>query len=352
MVDASGEPRPAWKTFIASLEALGSEELQERFARADQYLRDAGVYYRVYDRAGANEREWPLAHVPLLVDETEWADISAGLIERAELFEAICADIYGENRLVAEGLLPPGLIASSPEYLRPFAGVQPAGGHFLHFCAFDLGRGPNGGWWVLGDRMQAASGAGFALENRVATTRALSDIYGEMHVHRLAGFFRRFRDALTGMAGEPAGRAAILTPGPLNETYYEHAYIARYLGIMLLEGEDLTVTEGRLMVRTVSGLKPVTRAVAAARRRLRRSAGTARGFAHRHAGPCRGRAPGFGDGGECAGLGHTGDACADRIPARHRAGADRQSRSTCPRSRHGGAAARPTAGMCSKISTA
>ena len=243
MVDAAGNPRPAWKHFIAALEALGPDELRERFARADQYLRDAGVYYRVYDRDGANEREWPLAHVPLLVDETEWAAVSAGLTERAELFEAICADIYGENRLVAEGLLPPGLIASSPEFLRPFMGVQPAGGHFLHFCAFDLGRGPDNRWWVLGDRMQAASGAGFALENRVATTRALSDIYGEMHVHRLAGFFRRFRDALTGMAGEPAGRAAILTPGPLNETYYEHAYIARYLGVMLLEGEDLTVTE-------------------------------------------------------------------------------------------------------------
>jgi uncharacterized circularly permuted ATP-grasp superfamily protein/uncharacterized alpha-E superfamily protein len=258
MVDVSGNPRPVWKHFIAALEALGADELKERFARADQYLRDAGVYYRVYDRDGANEREWPLAHVPLLVDETEWADISAGLTERADLFEAICADIYGENRLVADGLLPPGLIASSPEFLRPFVGVKPAGGHFLHFCAFDLGRGPDGRWWVLGDRMQAASGAGFALENRVATTRALSDIYGEMHVQRLAGFFRRFRNALTGMAGEPVGRAAILTPGPLNETYYEHAYIARYLGVMLLEGEDLTVTEGRLMVRTVSGLKPVT----------------------------------------------------------------------------------------------
>jgi len=258
MVDAAGNPRPVWKDFIAALEGLGADELKERFARADQYLRDAGVYYRVYDRDGANEREWPLAHVPLLVDEMEWADISAGLTERADLFEAICADIYGENRLVAEGLLPPGLIASSPEFLRPFVGVKPAGGHFLHFCAFDLGRGPDGRWWVLGDRMQAASGAGFALENRVATTRALSDIYGEMHVERLAGFFRRFRDALTGMAGEPAGRAAILTPGPLNETYYEHAYIARYLGIMLLEGEDLTVTNGRLMVRTVSGLRPVS----------------------------------------------------------------------------------------------
>jgi uncharacterized circularly permuted ATP-grasp superfamily protein/uncharacterized alpha-E superfamily protein len=258
MVDAAGEPRPVWKQFVAALEEVGADELKTRFARADQYLRDAGVYYRVYDRAGANEREWPLAHVPLLVDEVEWADISAGLTERAELFEAICADLHGENSLIADGLLPPGLIASSPEYLRPFAGVRPAGGHFLHFCAFDLGRGPDGRWWVLGDRTQAASGAGFALENRVATTRALSDIYGEMHVHRLAGFFRRFRDALTGMAGEPTGRAAILTPGPLNETYYEHAYIARYLGVMLLEGEDLTVTNGRLMVRTVSGLKPVT----------------------------------------------------------------------------------------------
>ena len=119
-------------------------------------------------------------------------------------------------------------------------------------------RGPDGGWWVLGDRTQAPSGAGFALENRVATTRALSDIYGEMHVHRLAGFFRRFRDALVDTAADPDGRVAIMTPGPLNETYYEHAYIARYLGIMLLEGEDLTVANGRLMVRTVAGLKPVS----------------------------------------------------------------------------------------------
>jgi len=258
MVDAAGVPRPAWADFIAALEELGTEELSKRFARADQYLRDAGVYYRVYDKAGANEREWPLAHIPLLIDEDEWADIAAGLIQRADLFEAIVADIYGPNRLVEQGLLPPGLIASSPEYLRPMVGVKPASGHFLHFCAFELGRGPNGQWWVLGDRTQAPSGAGFALENRVATTRALSDIYGEMHVHRLAGFFRRFRDALLGAVDDPGGRAAILTPGPLNETYYEHAYIARYLGIMLLEGEDLTVSKGRLMVRTVSGLKPIS----------------------------------------------------------------------------------------------
>ncbi|SDA70065.1 circularly permuted type 2 ATP-grasp protein [Mesorhizobium qingshengii] len=258
MVDASGTPRPVWKDFIEALDELGPETLGQRFARADQYLRDAGVYYRVYDKAGANEREWPLAHVPLLIEDKEWADISAGLVQRAELFEETIADIYGPNRLVENGILPAGLIAASPEYLRPVVGTVPASGHFLHFCAFELGRGPDGQWWVLGDRTQAPSGAGFALENRVATTRALSDIYGEMHVHRLAGFFRRFRDALIGMAEETGGRVAILTPGPLNETYYEHAYIARYLGIMLLEGEDLTVSGGRLMVRTVSGLMPIS----------------------------------------------------------------------------------------------
>ncbi|MFD2058128.1 circularly permuted type 2 ATP-grasp protein, partial [Mesorhizobium calcicola] len=258
MVDASGNPRPVWKHFIEALDELGAEKLGQRFARADQYLRDAGVYYRVYDKAGANEREWPLAHVPVLIEDNEWAAISAGLVQRAELFEETIADIYGPNRLVEKGILPAGLIAASTEYLRPVVGTRPAGGHFLHFCAFELGRGPDGQWWVLGDRTQAPSGAGFALENRVATTRALSDIYGEMHVHRLAGFFRRFRDALIGMAKETDGRVAILTPGPLNETYYEHAYIARYLGIMLLEGEDLTVSGGRLMVRTVSGLMPIS----------------------------------------------------------------------------------------------
>ncbi|MFA6153249.1 circularly permuted type 2 ATP-grasp protein [Mesorhizobium sp.] len=258
MVDASGNPRPVWKDFIEALDEVGPEKLAQRFARADQYLRDAGVYYRVYDKAGTNEREWPLAHVPLLIEDGEWQAISAGLIQRAELFEETIADIYGPNQLVEKGILPAGLIAASPEYLRPMVGIRPAEGHFLHFCAFELGRGPNGEWWVLGDRTQAPSGAGFALENRVATTRALSDIYGEMHVHRLAGFFRRFRDALIGMAREGDGRVAILTPGPLNETYYEHAYIARYLGIMLLEGEDLTVSDGRLMVRTVSGLTPIS----------------------------------------------------------------------------------------------
>jgi uncharacterized circularly permuted ATP-grasp superfamily protein/uncharacterized alpha-E superfamily protein len=257
MIGADGMVRPGWSDLILSFESLGIEELERRFDAADQYLRDAGVYYRMYDAGAENEREWPLAHVPLLIAEGEWQQISDGLVQRAELLEAVMSDFYGDNTLVRDGLVPPELIASNPEYLRPLAGAKPASGHFLHFCAFELGRGPNGKWWVLGDRTQAPSGAGFALENRVASNRALSDISHQMNVRRLARFFRQFRDAMFTLGGGDHSNVAILTPGPHNETYFEHAYIARYLGIMLLEGDDLTVSDGHVMVRTVSGLMPV-----------------------------------------------------------------------------------------------
>ena len=258
MIDPAGNIRPGWSELMAAFDQLGPDELAARFERADQYLRDAGVFYRTYDGAESKERDWPLAHVPLLIDEADWSRISAGLIQRAELLEMVVADIYGDNTLVQEGVLPPELIAQNSEFLRPLVGIKPASGHYLHFCAFELGRGPDGDWWVLGDRTQAPSGAGFALENRVATTHALSDIYADMNVQRLAGFFRDFRDMLFADAKRDGGWVGILTPGQLNETYFEHAYIARYLGLVLLEGEDLMVQDGKVMVRTVAGPMPVS----------------------------------------------------------------------------------------------
>ncbi|MCB1464894.1 MAG: circularly permuted type 2 ATP-grasp protein, partial [Nitratireductor sp.] len=255
---ADGNIRPVWNELIGALALLTPEELASRMARGDQYLRDAGVFYRQYGPQDTAERDWPLSHMPLLIDEDEWQAIAEGLTQRADLLERVVADIYGENRLVADGHLPPSLLAQNPEWLRPLVGVTPRSGHFLHFVAFDLGRGPGGNWWVLGDRTQSPSGAGFALENRIATSRIYSDVYGRSNVERYAGFFREFRDTMLGLRENADGRVGILTPGPMNDTYYEHAYIARYLGFMLLEGEDLTVRDGRLMVRTVAGLRPVS----------------------------------------------------------------------------------------------
>ncbi|GAB4530997.1 MAG: circularly permuted type 2 ATP-grasp protein [Roseibium sp.] len=258
LLDPDGRVRPVWRPFLEHLSALSADDINERFARGNQYLNDAGVYFRQYGQDGANEREWPLSHIPVIISQDDWTVIADGLIQRAELLESVVADLYGGNRLVANGFLPAGLIAQSPEWQRPLVGITPKHGHFLHFLAFEIGRGPDGTWWVLSDRTQAPSGAGFALENRVATGRVFNEFFAKANVHRLAGFFRRFRDRLTELRGETDSRVSILTPGPLNDTYFEHAYIARYLGFMLLEGEDLTVENGRLMVRTVAGLKPVS----------------------------------------------------------------------------------------------
>ena len=258
LLDKSGLVRPVWRQFVNHFLALSKDDITQRFARGDQYLRDAGVFYRQYGKAESTERDWPLSHVPVLIHENEWKHISDGLVQRAELLESVVADLYGENRLIAEGHLPAPLIGMNKEWLRPLVGVKPRSDHYLSFIAFEIGRGPDGQWWVLGDRTHAPSGAGFALENRIATARVFSEFYPAANVYRLAGFFQTFRDALRGLRNDSDSQVAILTPGLWNDTYFEHAYIARYLGLMLLEGEDLTVEQGRVMVRTVAGLAPVS----------------------------------------------------------------------------------------------
>ena len=259
LLHADGSLRPVWRPMIDYLAARAPEAIARSFARGDQYLRDAGVYYRHYTGNSSTERDWPLSHIPVIISSKEWAALSEGIIQRAELLERVMADLYGEGTLVRDGLLPAELSAGNPEWLRPVVGITPRSDHYLHFLAFELGRSPDGSWFVLGDRTQAPSGSGFALENRMATSRVFHDLYPQANVERLAGFFRAFRDALNGLrrAGL-SSRVAILTPGQHNDTFFEHAYIARYLGFMLLECEDLKVVDGELMVRTINGPEPVS----------------------------------------------------------------------------------------------
>lgn len=258
MIDGNGAVRAEWRALLTYLSSLSPAARAACFARGEQYLRDAGVFYRHYGKGDVGSRDWPLSHIPVILGENEWESLGAGLIQRADLLEAVMADIYGENRLVQSGDLPAEFLASNQHWLRPLAGIRPAGGHFLHFIAMDLGRGPDGRWWVLGDRTEAPSGAGFALETRVATSRIFSDIYRQSNVHRLAGFFGAFKEVLTGLTTPGTDRPGLLTPGRFNETYYEQAYIARYLGLPLLEGEDLEVDGTALMVRTIAGPRPVS----------------------------------------------------------------------------------------------
>ncbi len=201
----------------------------------------------------ARERPWPLSRLPLLITESDWREIAAGVAQRAELLDRILHDVYGEGRLVAEGALPAAVVAGSPEFIRPMCGVRPKGERWLRFYAVDLGRGPDGKWWVLGDRAQAPSGAGYAVENRLILARAFPSLYREMNVRRVGPFFRDFRAVARRPRSDP--RICLMTPGPYSETYSEQVYLARYLGFILVEGEDLATSEGKLHVRTVAGLK-------------------------------------------------------------------------------------------------
>jgi uncharacterized circularly permuted ATP-grasp superfamily protein/uncharacterized alpha-E superfamily protein len=181
--------------------------------------------------------------------------LEAGLIQRAALLEAVVADAYGPAQFIRDGRLPAALIAGNPEFLRPLVGVAPPGGTHLSFYAVDIGRGSDGRWWVLGDRAQAPSGAGYAIENRLALARAIPDIYRANRVERVAPFFQSFQAELSSFNRQDDTRVCLLTPGPMNETYFEHSYLARYLGLLLVEGEDLAARDDGVFIRTVSGLR-------------------------------------------------------------------------------------------------
>jgi len=257
MMDEGGEIRPHWRAFVSRLAALGSDEIRARFEAADRYLKDSGVFYRVYDEPGTGERPWPLSHMPLIMAPDEWAQIEAGVIQRARLIEAVLADCYGRARLVAERRLPAAVIAGSPDYLRPLVNAAPDGTRHVFLYAVDLGRSPGGYWWVIRDRAQAPSGLGYALENRIALSRSISGIYRSYDVERLAPFFDDLRSGLARLRQPGDAGTCLLTPGPHNETYFEHAYLARHLGLRLVEGVDLTVQEDKVYLRTVAGLRRV-----------------------------------------------------------------------------------------------
>ena len=255
MMDADGRVRAHWQPFLAMLGALGSDEINRRFGAADRYLHDSGVFYRVYEDAAGIERPWPLSHVPLIVEPGEWRQLVAGLVQRAQLLEAVLGDSYGPGTLTRDGRLPAAVIAGNPEFLRPLVGVAPPGGAHLRFYAVDVGRGADGRWWVLSDRSQAPSGAGYAIENRLALSRSIPNIYRTTRVERVAPFFQALQAEIFALNHRDDARACLLTPGPMNETYFEHAYLARYLGLLLVEGEDLSVEDDGVFIRTVSGLR-------------------------------------------------------------------------------------------------
>jgi len=259
MLAADGGPRPHWREFMDELATLSREGMVQRWEQGQTLLRDNGVTYNAYGDPAGRDRPWQLDPLPLVLPHAEWSAISAAIAQRATLLDSIAADLYGRRTLVAKGLIPGPLLHANPAYLRPCHGWAPPGGHYLHVYAADLVRGLDGHWRVLSDRTEVPAGAGYALENRTVVSRVLSEPFRAVPVERLGPFFETLRRSLQSLSprrtDEP--RVVLLTPGPYNETYFEHSFLARHLGITLVQGEDLTVRDCAVYLKTLTGLQQV-----------------------------------------------------------------------------------------------
>ncbi len=259
LLAADNKVLPHYAMLMGELESFGPTELSRRTDACQRFVHEHGITYNVYGDPRGMERPWQLDPVPFVIAPEEWHALETGLIQRATLLNQILADCYGAQELIRSRWLSPALVFGQPDFLRPCHGIHVPGDTCLHFYAADLSRSPDGRWWVVSDRTQIPTGAGYALANRLVTSRILPEPFRDNHVHRLAGFFLAVKNSLARLSPRQAERARIvmLTPGPHNETYFEQAYLARYLGYMLVEGQDLTVRDNHVFLKTLSGLERV-----------------------------------------------------------------------------------------------
>lgn len=257
VMTAEGAIREHWHYPMQVLGAMGADALLERQRTAKRILRDDGASYSPGDQLNVSHT-WNLDLLPLILSSKEWEGVENALRERAELLNLILADLYGPRTLIYNRVIPPELVFGHPGFLRACDGVQLPGEHQLIFHASDLVRNTDGSWLVIGDRTQAPSGTGYALENRTVLRRVMPSLFRDAHVHRLANFFLQWRKKL--MELSPSGDAPLvvyLTQGAFQESSFEDAYLANYLGYPLVQSRDLTVRKGALWLKSLDGLRRV-----------------------------------------------------------------------------------------------
>lgn len=256
---APGEFRAPWKQFLSAAAGLSRAEYLRRWEQAQRLLRQNSLAYPDLSNPTAQPHPWQLDAFPLVIAADEWRTVSDALRQRALLLDLVLRDLYGQQQLVREGVLPPELLYRHPNFLLPFCQSDPPRGQMLHFYAADLARSPDGRWWVLADRTESASGAGFALENRIALSRLLPEVVRHCRVERLASYFIAAKDQLARIAPpqdrEP--RVVLLSQAAGSVNYFEDAFLARYLGYTLAEAGDLAVRQNRVYMKTLAGLSPV-----------------------------------------------------------------------------------------------
>ena len=255
---ADGSVKPEWSYLLNSLSNLGPQVLRDRQQIARRILRDDGASYNIFGREANSSSNWELDLVPHVIGSEDWAKIESGLLERAELFNLMLRDFYGPRTLLRYGVLPPQALFSHSGFLRACHGIQLPGEHELILHSADMVRRRDGSMCVLSDRTQVPSGAGYVLENRTVMSRVFPSLFRDSHVHRIASFFQRLRAKLTSLSpSNDTPRIIVLTPGGQSETYFEHAYLANYLGLPLVQSGDLVVRNGFVWMKSLEGLARV-----------------------------------------------------------------------------------------------
>ena len=256
LLDPNGSVRPRWRGLLAGLGESSASDLMSRTARIDRRVRETGIAYDMFADPNSAAQKWQLDLMPIVFSSAEWRWLAAALVQRARLFDRLLADLYGPQDLMRQGLVPPELVFSDSAYLRPCQGILDKAGP-LRFYAADLARGADGKWRVIDNHLETLAGIGFVLANRVAHTHVTGDLFKRVNAVRLAAHFQRLQVALASHANRDNASIALLTPGPQHQDYFSHAYLARYLGLLLVEGSDLRTRGSHVYLKTLEGLKEV-----------------------------------------------------------------------------------------------
>ena len=259
VLDKNGQVKPYWKGLFDTLESIGIEELELRNQEIVKKLRENGVTYNVYDSNKESNRAWKLDPIPFLIHESEWKSIEKGLKQRAHLLDLILKDLYGPQSLIKNAIIPAELVFDNSGFLLPCFDIRQKHDKQLLNYAVDLARGPDGKMWLLDNRTQAPSGAGYALENRIVMSKVIPELNTKTYRSRLSPYFSQLQQTVDTLGNNTNENPNVvfLTPGPGNETYFEHVYLSSYLGYTLVQGNDLLVRDGFVWLKSIDQLERV-----------------------------------------------------------------------------------------------
>jgi uncharacterized circularly permuted ATP-grasp superfamily protein len=255
---APGTPRPDALPLINRIDSLGMEEIKRRQQSAQSTLFKMGVTFNVYHNNEGTERIFPFDLIPRIVSCEEWKFLERGLKQRIYALNQFLGDIYGKQKILQDGIIPRELVESASGFLQPCRDSQPPKDIWCHITGTDLVRDRDGLWYVLEDNLRCPSGVSYVLENRRVMKNTFPQVFEKMKILPVENYSSRLLETLLNLVSEiPDPTVALLTPGTYNSAYFEHSFLAQQMGVELVEGRDLLVSDGYLQMRTTKGLKRV-----------------------------------------------------------------------------------------------